>query len=98
MITLLSEKEVAEEVARRFRALRLQENMSQRTLAERSGVSLGTLKHFERTAQVSLKNLLLLSSILGRSGEFLKLYEPNKEAETLQEIEERLKRRKRGRQ
>ena len=98
MITLLSEQQIAEDVAARFKKLRLQENLSQKTLAARSGVSLGTLKHFERTGQVSLKHLLLLSTILGRSWEFLNLFELNKRSETLQEAESRLKQRKRARQ
>jgi len=39
-------------------------NLTQAALASRSGVSLGTLKRFERYGEISLKNLLLLAVAL----------------------------------
>jgi len=39
-------------------------------MAERSGVSLGSLKRFENTGKISLGSLLKLMHLLGRLNEF----------------------------
>ena len=39
-------------------------------MAERSGVSLGSLKRFEITGKISLDSLLKLTHLLGRLNEF----------------------------
>jgi transcriptional regulator with XRE-family HTH domain len=44
--------------------------MSQEEMAERSGVSLGSLKRFENTGKISLDSLLKLMHLLGRLKEF----------------------------
>jgi len=44
--------------------------MSQEEMAERSGVSLGSLKRFENTGKISLDSLLKLMHLLGRLNEF----------------------------
>jgi hypothetical protein len=54
-------KEVALEIAKRAREKRLSLNLSQKTLAERSGVSLGSLKKFEQRGKISLESLLQMS-------------------------------------
>ncbi|MEO0629001.1 MAG: helix-turn-helix transcriptional regulator, partial [Bacteroidota bacterium] len=43
---------------------------TQADLARRSGVSLGSLKRFEQSGQISLDNLLKLARILGKLEEF----------------------------
>lgn len=63
-------EEVARELAQKTRRLRLFRNWKQVTLAERSGVTLASLRRFERTGQVSLKNLLCLCFALGRLDDF----------------------------
>ena len=63
-------EEVAQELAQKARRLRLFRNWKQTTLAERSGVTLASLRRFERTGQVSLKNLLRLCFALGRLDDF----------------------------
>jgi transcriptional regulator with XRE-family HTH domain len=57
-------------VAGRLRALRLRQGWTRRTLAERSGVSLGSLERFERSGKVSLERLLKLAHAVGRLHEF----------------------------
>lgn len=52
------------EIAGRAKARRLVLNFSQAALARRSGVSLGSLKRFERTGQISLAALLKLALVL----------------------------------
>ena len=65
--------DVRRTLASRHRALRKQLKMSQQEMADRSGVSLGSLKRFERTGKISLESLLKLMHLLGRLDEFDKL-------------------------
>ncbi|MCK9618188.1 MAG: helix-turn-helix transcriptional regulator [Lentimicrobiaceae bacterium] len=62
--------EVSKALAERHRILRKQLKMSQEEMAERSGVSLGSLKRFEVTGKISLDSLLKLTHLLGRLNEF----------------------------
>jgi transcriptional regulator with XRE-family HTH domain len=62
--------EVSKALAERHRILRKQLKMSQEEMAERSGVSLGSLKRFEITGKISLDSLLKLTHLLGRLNEF----------------------------
>lgn len=58
----------------RFRTIRRTAKMSQMTLAQRSGVSLGSIKRFERTGEISLTALIKLSQALGYEGDFDNLF------------------------
>ncbi len=62
--------EVAKALAEKHRTQRKQLKMSQGEMAERSGVSLGSLKRFENTGKISLDSLLKLMHLLGRLNEF----------------------------
>lgn len=62
------------EMAKRLSALRLQKAWSRQELAKRSGVNVYTLKHFERTGQISLPRLIALSEALGVLHEIEKLF------------------------
>lgn len=62
--------EVSKALAERHRTIRKQLKMSQEEMAERSGVSLGSLKRFENTGKISLESLLKLMNLLGRLKEF----------------------------
>jgi transcriptional regulator with XRE-family HTH domain len=64
-VTIKSVGEVALELASDFRDRRIAANFTQQDLAERSGVTLASLKRFERTGNISLKSLLLLALPLG---------------------------------
>jgi transcriptional regulator with XRE-family HTH domain len=59
-----SPHEMAKDIAKRAQEKRLALNLSQQTLSERSGVSYGTLKKFERTGQISLESLLKIALAL----------------------------------
>lgn len=61
-------------VSTRFRNARKTVKMSQATLAERSGVSLGSIKRFERTGEISLSSLLKLALVLGYESDFNNLF------------------------
>ena len=69
-IQLKSPKEVRQELAARAKERRLALNISQQELAERSGVSLGSVKRFESSGLVSLSSLLEIALVLGCLGDF----------------------------
>jgi len=72
------------EIADKHKKLRKQKGLSQIDLAERSGVSLGSLKRFETKGQVSLESLLKLVFVLGRLSDFESVLKPD---ENLKHIE-----------
>ena len=69
-ITLKTPLEILAELAERARARRLILNLTQEGLANRSSVSLGSIKRFERTGEISLKSLLKLALVLGALNDF----------------------------
>jgi transcriptional regulator with XRE-family HTH domain len=72
------------EIASKHRIIRKSFGLSQSELAEKSGVSLGSLKRFERTGHISLQSLLMLSHVLNRLEDFDLIFKPK---ENLDEIE-----------
>lgn len=66
--------EIDREIARRVRAVRRRRKISQEKLSEKSGVSLGSLKRFERTGQISLLSLTKLAVALGMQQELERLF------------------------
>ena len=97
-INLITPQELLQKIAERARAKRLDLNLSQHTLSQRSGVSYGVLKKFERTGQISLESLLRLALTLGSMGDFDNVFAPKRpeEARSLDELM-RESTRKRGR-
>ncbi len=75
-IQLHDPDEIAFQLAERMRAERLRREWKQETLAERSGVSLPTIRRYERTGRTSVENLLKLCHALGRLDEFADLLKP----------------------
>lgn len=68
------------------RALRRAHGLTQAELAARSGVSLGSLKRFERTGEIALAALLRLAETLDSLGPFHALF-PLPEPATLTQLE-----------
>ena len=71
---LMSPQEIAQELAQRIKAKRLEQNLSQEGLSLRSGVSLGSIKRFEQSGAISLKFLIELTIALGCSNDFSDLF------------------------
>jgi transcriptional regulator with XRE-family HTH domain len=71
-----SPDEIAMDVARRARRARLDEDLTQSGLAERAGVSLGSLRRFERTGQISLQSLVKLAFALDATDNIDALFAP----------------------
>jgi transcriptional regulator with XRE-family HTH domain len=70
-------------LALRARRRRLAENLSRRTLAERSGVAESMLKKFETTGDISLHSLLAVASALGDISGFGALF-PERPARSIE--------------
>jgi len=73
-------------IAERIRSLRKQHGLTQMALAEKSSVSLGSIKRFERTGQISLKSLFKLIHVLGRLSEVESLFLPNENTSTIEKL------------
>lgn len=71
--------------AKKHRIVRKKLGMTQAELAERAGVSLGSLKRFEQTGKISFESLLKLAHILNHLKDFEHLFE---QQEDLQKIEQ----------
>jgi len=78
-------KSIAENIAQRSKQRRLELNLSQQELANKSGVSYGSIKRFETQYDISLKNLLLISVVLNANEEF-KLLFTQKQYNSIDEI------------
>ena len=74
--TLTTPREIRESLAGRLRALRLEENLTQETLAKRAGVSLSSLKRFEREGLASFELVVSLAACLGRLDDLEGLFKP----------------------
>jgi transcriptional regulator with XRE-family HTH domain len=70
--------DILKELAQRTRTLRKELKMSQRELAQRANVSLGSYKRFETSGHVSLDSLLKIAFILGKLGDFETVFQSNK--------------------
>jgi transcriptional regulator with XRE-family HTH domain len=70
-------KEMMRLLAENIRALRKEQKISQKKLAEISGVSYSSFLRFESTGMVSLESLLKICNALGRLNEFETILQPN---------------------
>jgi len=66
--------DILEETAEKFKILRKSKKWSQAEMATRSGVSLGSLKRFETTGQISFFSLLKLANLLQRLPDFEEIF------------------------
>lgn len=73
-IMLKTPTEVMKELGLKARAKRLSRNLSQSGMAARSGVSLGSLKRFETTGQISLESLLKIAMSLNCMRDFEEVF------------------------
>lgn len=91
--------EVGHYIAKQMQAKRLSFNFSQKTLSERSGVSLSVIKKFERTGKISLESFLKLTLVLDFLKKLKELFD-EPASETFKSLDELLKdnTRKRGRE
>ena len=72
-------------IAERMRERRLELNLTQNGLASKAGISLGTLKRFENSYEISLKYLLMIAVVMDATEEFEKLF-TKKQFEDIEEV------------
>jgi len=67
--------EITSLISRRLRVIRKRRKLSQQELSKKSGVSLGSVKRFETTGQISLTSLTKIAIALECENELLELFE-----------------------
>ena len=78
-INLLTPSMMQEEIKHKFKQKRLSLNLTQEGLANKSGVSLGSLKRFESSGQIAFESLLKLSLVLECLDDFRGIANPKDE-------------------
>lgn len=63
------------QIAQNVRAVRKRRKISQKTLSEKSGVSLGSVKRFETSGEISLHALIKLAIALDMDDALIHLFE-----------------------
>lgn len=69
---------ILKNIARRMKRTRLELNLTQVAMAMRSGISLGSLKRFEHSGEISLKNLVMIAVAIDATEEFNLLFSSKK--------------------
>lgn len=72
-------------IAERIRRIRKRKKVSQQRLSEKSGVSLGSVKRFEQSGEISLRSLTKIAIALEIDGELERLFE-DVPPQTIEEI------------
>lgn len=72
--------DILQSTAEKVSILRKERGWTQQDLAERSGVSYGSIKRFERFGKISFESLLKISEVLGRLDDFEKILIPKIDA------------------
>jgi hypothetical protein len=73
-ISMASPRAIAQGIASRMKARRLQLGWSRKMLGVRSGTSQWTLKHFESTGQIALETLVKIAVVLNDTESFSGLF------------------------
>ncbi|OYQ37488.1 hypothetical protein CHU95_01080 [Niveispirillum lacus] len=79
-------------VGRRLRDLRIQHRLRQQDVADRSGIPVSTYRLMERQGAGSLGNFVKVADLLGASGSFQSLFQPEEEPRSLDAVLRRQKR------
>lgn len=85
-----SPSDVNKDIARRVQERRKEKKITQVQLSERSDVSLGSLKRFERTGEISLSSLVKIAFALGYENDFDELFSKKGYSSIQEVIDEQL--------
>lgn len=77
--------EISNEIVANERKRRKEAHLTQEQLSKKAGVSLGSIKRFERTGEIALTSLIKISVALGYQEDFLQLF-VKKQYQSIQEI------------
>lgn len=78
--------DVLKGLAEKHKVLRKMAGLTQSDLAKRSGVSLGSLKRFELSGQISLESLLKLAQVLDRMVDFELVFNANDKLKNIDKL------------
>lgn len=81
----ITPNEISGAIVENVRARRKEAHLTQKQLSQKSGVSLGSIKRFERTGEIALISLIRISVALGCQEDFLQLF-AKKQYQSIQEI------------
>lgn len=93
----ITPNEALEYIAAAMRQRRINQNMTQEALSQKSGVALATLRKFERTGLISLESFLKLVLVTGFLDKLVSTIEAQESATSLDEILKQNKQQKRMR-
>jgi len=85
MVNIANILSIKQGISQRVRARRREAGISQSKMAQRSSVSLGSIKRFEGSGEISLASLLRIAAVLGYENDFCKLFE-RKNYQSIDEI------------
>jgi len=74
------------ELAERFRKIRKSKKLSQSQLADKSGVSYGSIRRFEYTGQISLESLLKIAHLFDRLDDFDSIFTINEDLKKIEKL------------
>lgn len=78
--------DVMEDIASKHKILRKMNGLSQQELANRSGISLGSIKRFETTGQISFESLLILAHVLNHIEDFDTVFNSNDDLKNIEKL------------
>ena len=78
--------QIQTELAQRFKKLRKSKKITQSELANKSGVSLGSIKRFEQTGQISLESLLKLAHLFDHLEDFNTVFETPQDLKEIEKL------------
>lgn len=81
----ITPKEISDNIVENVRARRKEAHLTQEQLSRKSGVSLGSVKRFERTGEIALASLIRIAVALDCQEDFLQLF-AKKHYQSIQEI------------
>ena len=73
-LDITTASDVCKHISLKLKTLRRAQGLTQADLAEKSGVSLGSIKRFERTGQISLVSLSKIAIALNVESEMMQLF------------------------
>ena len=82
----ITPSEISKILAQRHKLLRKKLGFSQKEMAERSGVSLGSLKRFENTGKISLEAILKLAHLMGRLKDFNAIFQVDNDLNKVEQL------------
>ena len=85
LINLKYPEEIAKDIANAEKKKRKKRKLTQAELSARAGVSLGTLRRFEQTGEISFVSLLKIAAILDETDNFAELF-TSQEYTSIQEV------------